>query len=237
MSRANSIRSERVSEHERLDEQRLRLLVESVRDYAIFMVDPAGRVVSWNRGAQRIKGYTEEEILGRHFSVFYTPEDLTRDWPAQELERAKRHGSFEDPGWRLRKDGDRFWAHVLITAVHDEDGELVGFAEVTRDMTERREAQIAAFHDITERRRAAEELSERERPLRAVLDVLPLPVFIAEASGQLSMVNAAFRAFWGEDLVTPSSTAEYGAFRGWWPDTGKRLDAHPTSTTCSSRSS
>jgi len=115
-----------------------RLLVESVQDYAIFMLDPAGRVVSWNGGAARNTGYAEHEIVGRHFSAFY-PEDVARGgWPEKELEIALREGRFEDEGWRVRKDGTRFWASVVITVLRDPDGRHRGFAKVTRDLTERR---------------------------------------------------------------------------------------------------
>ena len=133
--------------HRRADSEaaeRYRLLVEGVKDYAIFMLDPEGRIVSWNSGAQRLKGYEEREILGRHFSVFYTAEDRARDHPANELAHAREHGSYGEEGWRLRKDGSRFWANVLITALWDEDGELRGYAKVTRDVTERRAAESRA---------------------------------------------------------------------------------------------
>jgi PAS domain S-box-containing protein len=118
-----------------------RLLVETVRDYAIFALDPEGRIVTWNNGAQRIKGYAASEIIGRHFSVFYPPEDVAADKPGWELREATAVGQVEDEGWRVRKDGTRFWANVLITALRDEDGTLVGFAKVTRDLTERRAAE------------------------------------------------------------------------------------------------
>src|SRR5215212_9317980 len=118
-----------------------RLLVESVRDYAIFALDPAGYILSWNLGAERLKGYTVDEILGKHFSIFYPPEDIARGKPPWELEVAAREGRLEDEGWRLRKDGTRFWANVIITALRNEDGELVGFAKVTRDLTERRASE------------------------------------------------------------------------------------------------
>jgi PAS domain S-box-containing protein len=116
-----------------------RLLVESVRDYAIFMLDPEGYIRSWNTGARHIKGYTAQEIIGRHFSIFYTQDALDRRHPWYELEVAEREGRFEEEGWRLRKDGSRFWANVVITAVRDEAGVLIGFAKVTRDLTERQE--------------------------------------------------------------------------------------------------
>jgi PAS domain S-box-containing protein len=122
----------------RVSEERFRLLVESVRDYAIFMLDPDGMVRSWNAGAQAIKGYAPEEIIGRHFSAFYTPQDREAGRPAKGLQAAIAHGRTEDEGWRVRKDGTTFWANVVITAVRDRAGELIGFAKVTRDMTERR---------------------------------------------------------------------------------------------------
>jgi PAS domain S-box-containing protein len=132
--------SERRENEERLreSEERFRLLVENVQDYAIFMLDPEGRVMSWNRGARRIKGYEAAEIIGKHFSVFYPPEATARDWPATELKEAARTGHFEDEGWRLRKDGTRFWANVVITALRDADGRLRGYSKITRDLSERR---------------------------------------------------------------------------------------------------
>ena len=122
----------------RRSEERFRLLVEGVRDYAIFMLDTEGNVASWNEGAQLNKGYAAEEIIGRHFSTFYPPEVVESGWPQHELKLALERGSFEDEGWRLRKDGSRFWASVVITALHDADGRHIGFAKVTRDLTERR---------------------------------------------------------------------------------------------------
>jgi PAS domain S-box-containing protein len=123
----------------RRTEARFRLLVEAVEDYAIFMLDPTGRVSSWNAGAQRSQGYAAHEIIGQHFRVFYPPEQQQRRHPEHELEVAVRDGRYEEEGWRIRKDGSRFWASVTITAVRDPDGELVGFAKVTRDTSERRE--------------------------------------------------------------------------------------------------
>ncbi|HEX9936108.1 MAG TPA: PAS domain S-box protein [Longimicrobium sp.] len=124
----------------RESEERFRLLVQSVKDYAIFLLDPEGYVNSWNDGAARIKQYTQQEIVGRHFSLFYPPEDSGK--PAWMLNEARREGRVEDEGWRVRKDGTRFWADVVITALRDPRGELVGFAKVTRDLTERREAEL-----------------------------------------------------------------------------------------------
>ena len=123
-------------------ERRFRILVEGVTDYAIFMLDPEGRVTNWNAGAQRIKGYIPEEIIGEHFSRFYTPEDLASELPRRALDTALKTGRYEAEGWRVRKDGSRFWASVVLEAVRDVAGELVGFAKVTRDMSEKREAQL-----------------------------------------------------------------------------------------------
>ena len=125
-------------------EERFRLLVESVKDYAIFMLDANGQVVTWNAGAQRIKGYSAGEIIGKHFSVFYPIEDVIAGKCERELEIAAREGRFEDEGWRVRKDGTLMWANVVITALRSpDDGTLFGFAKVTRDLSERRKAEAA----------------------------------------------------------------------------------------------
>jgi len=129
----------------RQSEEKFRLLVEGVRDYAIFMLDPQGHVISWNLGAQINKGYAAEEIIGKHFSIFYPQDKIDEGWPRTELEYALRDGRFEDEGWRLRKDGSRFWANVVITALRDEQGRHRGFAKVTRDLTERR--RVDALED------------------------------------------------------------------------------------------
>ncbi len=131
----------------RASEERFRLLVQSVRDYAIFMLDPQGIVASWNEGARSIKGYRDYEIIGRHFSTFYGPEDVANGKPAWELREAIAKGSFEDEGWRYRKDGTRLWANVIITAIRNPAGELIGFARVTRDLTERRASEERALAD------------------------------------------------------------------------------------------
>jgi PAS domain S-box-containing protein len=141
----------------RESEERFRLLVQGVRDYAIFMLDPEGRITTWNDGAQRIKGYSADEIIGKHFSIFYTQEDLDTRKPARELEIATRTGVYEEEGWRVRKDGSRFWASVVITALRRADGSLAGFGKVTRDLTERRAAQERSLEAA--RRVAAEEAS------------------------------------------------------------------------------
>ena len=118
-----------------------RLLVDSVKDYAIVMLDPEGYVASWNAGAERIKGYRPEEIVGRHFSAFYPPEAVQRGLPERELKVAAKEGRFEDEGWRVRKDGKQFWASVILTALREKDGTLRGFGKVTRNLTERKQTE------------------------------------------------------------------------------------------------
>lgn len=137
------------------------LLIESVRDYAIFVLDPGGHVATWNIGAERLKGYTPQEIIGSHFSKFYPPEDIESRKPWWELEVATRDGRVEDEGWRIKKDGSRFWANVVITALRDESGTLVGFAKVTRDLTERRRSELKAIEDA--RRLAESQASNRAK--------------------------------------------------------------------------
>jgi PAS domain S-box-containing protein len=127
-------------------EQRFRMLVQGVRDYAIYMLDPEGRVKNWNSGAAAIKGYSEAEIVGQHFSRFYTEEDRAAGMPARALETALREGKYENEAWRVRKDGTRFWASVLIDPIFDESGQLTGFAKVTRDITEKKRAQEELEH-------------------------------------------------------------------------------------------
>jgi PAS domain S-box-containing protein len=122
-------------------EDPFKLLAQSIVDYAIYMLDSKGQVSSWNVGAERIKGYSAEEIVGKHFSSFYTEEDRNAGVPQRVLETAAREGKFEGEGWRVRKDGSRFWASVVVDAIRDEDGKLIGFAKITRDMTEKREIQ------------------------------------------------------------------------------------------------
>ncbi|HEY4015832.1 MAG TPA: PAS domain S-box protein [Polyangiaceae bacterium] len=149
--------AERVSQEAqaqlRWSEAKFHQLVDAISDYAIFMLDSTGRVASWNPGVEKIKGYTEEEILGQHLSIFYTPEDRAAGKPDKILETVRREGRFEDESWRVRKDGSRFWANVVITALRDEKGELTGFAKVTRDLTARRAAEE------NERRLAQEQLA------------------------------------------------------------------------------
>jgi PAS domain S-box-containing protein len=123
-------------------EQRFRMLVQGVHDYAIYMLDTEGRVTNWNTGAAKIKGYAEDEIVGQHFSRFYTPEDRARGEPQRAMETALREGKYEKEAWRMRKDGSRFWASVVLDPIYDTNGTLIGFAKVTRDITERRKAAL-----------------------------------------------------------------------------------------------
>jgi PAS domain S-box-containing protein len=160
-AQAEDVTASRLVLHElRASEERFRLLVEGVSDYAIFMLDPGGHVTTWNTGAERMKGYSAEEIVGRHFRVFYPKEAQDRRHPEHELEIAVREGRYEEEGRRIRKDGSSFWANVLITALFDSKRNLVGFGKVTRDVTERRRSEDA-------RERAAVELSTAVDQLRA----------------------------------------------------------------------
>lgn len=150
----------------RENEAPFRLLVEAVQDYAIFILNPEGYISTWNIGAERIKGYKAEEIMGRHFSCFYPEEDVRNGKPQQELVVAAREGRFEDEGWRLRKDGSRFWANVIITAIKDDSAKLLGFAKITRDVTERMQTQKALEQEIVERRDAERRFQDSEKSLR-----------------------------------------------------------------------
>jgi PAS domain S-box-containing protein len=156
--------------------EQLALLVESVQDYAIFMLDPDGVVITWNRGAERINGYRADEIIGRHFSTFYTPDAIARDHPAHELEVAVKEGRFEEEGWRVRKDGSRLWANVVITALFDADGDHVGFGKVTRDLTERRAMQEELMRSNADLQRfaaiAAHDLAEPLRTIGGFADLI-----------------------------------------------------------------
>jgi PAS domain S-box-containing protein len=151
-------------EHEeslRYSEERFRLMVEGVRDYGIFMLDPNGIILTWNAGAERINGYTADEITGKHFSIFYPQDAIDSGWPQHELQIATETGRYQEEGWRLRKDGSRFWANVTITALRDEQGRLRGFAKLTRDLTDRRHAEALEAHG-TQR----DEMLEAERAAR-----------------------------------------------------------------------
>ena len=173
----------------RESEERFRLLVEGVRDYAIFMLDPEGRVITWNRGAERIKGYRSDDILGRHFSAFYTEADIERGHPAAELRIAAAEGSYEERGLRVRKDGSRFWANVVITALRDQNGNIRGFAKVTRDITERVEAE-------ERERMLLREQVTREQYSR-ILESISDAFFAVDETWRFTYVNRRAEELWG----------------------------------------
>ena len=181
-----------------------RKLVESVNDYAIFLLDPKGHVVSWNPGAQNIKGYEAAEILGRHFSIFYPEEARARRWPDTELEIARAKGRVEDEGWRLRKDGTPFWASVVITALHDDDGNIRGFAKITRD--------------LSERRRQEELLRQSEQRFRMLVEaVKDYAIFMLDPEGRVISWNA------GAERITGYARAEIIGrhFSLFYPEDGR----------------
>jgi PAS domain S-box-containing protein len=183
------------------DARQLALLVDQAVDYAIFMLDTAGRIRTWNPGAERMKGYTREEIVGKHFSVFYTAEDIARDHPHHELEVAVREGRYAEEGWRVRRDGSRFWASIVITAVHDETGELAGFGKVSRDLTARRLEEEAVRARAHELEAANKQLVEYRR---LVTTVRGYAIFMLDTEGYVRSWNAGARLLKGyssEEIV------------------------------------
>jgi PAS domain S-box-containing protein len=184
-----------VEENLRRSEERFRFLVEGAKDYAIFMLDPQGYIASWNPGAERIKGYSAQEIIGQHFSTFYPQEALDRGWPAHELKVAAAEGRFEDEGWRVRKDGTQFWANVVITALKDERANLLGFSKITRDLTARKQAEEDARRLVEETtaRRVAEEnarlVQEQRERLHVTLASIGDAVISTDAEGRVDFLN------------------------------------------------
>ncbi|MGH6648896.1 PAS domain S-box protein [Aquabacterium sp.] len=188
------------SSHELVGQEveRLALFVSSITDYAIYMLTPTGEVASWNAGAQRFKGYTAQEIIGHHFSRFYTDEDRAAGVPVRALEEARHRGRFEAEGWRVRQDGSRFWAHVIIDAIRDEHGVLVGFAKVTRD--------------ITKQKVAADQLRDSERRFRILVQgVTDYAIYMISPSGEITNWNAGARRIKGfeQDEVVGTNFARF----------------------------
>jgi PAS domain S-box-containing protein len=178
----------------RFGEDRFRLLVEAVRDYAIFMLDPEGRILTWNAGAERIKGYRAEEAIGKHFSIFYPPEDIHAGKTEKELEIARQEGRFEEEGWRVRKDGSRFWADVVITALRDEAGRLYGFGKVTRDLTERK------LNEEILRRSLAQLEEEIHSRIEAENSAREAEASVRDLSGRLLLLQDEERRRLGREL-------------------------------------
>jgi len=173
----------RAEEALRESERRLRMHVEGVKDYAIFMLDPDGRISSWNAGAERLKGYRAEEIIGHPFSQFYPPEDLESGKPGRALKAAATEGRFQDEGWRIRKDGSRFWASVTLTALRDASGAVLGYSKITRDLTERKTAEEALRHS--------------EAQLRAIFEHSPDAIIGVDSQGKIIEVNGQVERFFG----------------------------------------
>lgn len=165
-----------------------RLLVNSIQDYAIFFLDASGYVASWNKGAQKLKGYKADEIIGKHFSVFYTSKDIKANRPARNLADCLKNGHAEDEGWRIKRDGSRFWADVIITSIHDDDGELVGYAKVTRDLTARKRQEDAL-------RKANDKLQRHQIELEGLNSAKD--EFISVASHQLRTPATGVKQFLG----------------------------------------
>jgi PAS domain S-box-containing protein len=187
----------------RQSEERFRLLVEGTKDYAIFLLDPQGNVSSWNPGAERFKGWKAEEIIGQHFSKFYPQEALDRGWPDHELRVAAQEGRFEDEGWRVRKDGSQFWANVIITALKDDQGNLLGFSKITRDLTQRKQAEEDARRLAAEQaaRQAAEANAEvirsQREQFRITLESIGDAVIATDAQANVTLLNSVAQALTG----------------------------------------
>jgi PAS domain S-box-containing protein len=158
-------------------EDRYKLLVDAITDYAIYMLDRQGNIVSWNAGASRFKGYEAKEVLGTHFSRFYRSDDRDRGLPSLALKYAAEEGRFEGEGWRVRKDGSEFWAHVIVDPIRDNGGDLIGFAKITRDLTERKQAE--------------EQLRKTEQQFRLLVQgVTDYAIYMMDADGHVSSWNA-----------------------------------------------
>lgn len=196
--------------HAVADAESLRLLIDSTTDYAIFLLDPDGHVLSWNAGAERMQGYRPQEIIGRHFATFYTDEANQRRWPQQELEYASRDGRFEDEGWRVRKDGTLFWANVVITALRDQNGKLVGYGKVSRDLSERRRSEQA--------------LRESEERMRLIIEsTVDYAIFMLDPQGCVASWNPGaqrIKGYRAEEIIGKHFSVFYPeeVARSGWPE-------------------
>lgn len=191
MMRSALLQSEFKTEQLEQSEQRLRLMITGVKDYATYMLSPEGYVKTWNEGAQRIKGYTDEEIIGKHYSIFFTVEDIKNRMPWKALQRAVTQGRAQDEGWRLRKNGEMFWARVTIVPVYDEKGKLIGFTKLTRDLSKYRESNEA--------------LRKSEAKFRKLFDSNIIGIFIGNMGGVIQDANDAYLRLIGyskEDLLS-----------------------------------
>jgi two-component system, LuxR family, sensor kinase FixL len=215
-----------------VNDELFRMMIETVTDYAIFMLDPQGNVVSWNAGAARIKGYTSDEVVGQNLSIFYPPEEVSSGKPQKLLSLAIRDGRIEDDGWRVRKDGTRFWAHVVITPMFETGGNLLGFSKITRDLTAQKQTDDAL-------RKSEQRVRELVAELEAALDTLPIPIFRAHDPECLHMTgNRAAEAFLRiprgaeASLSAPDGVrpAHFKAFRG-----GCELKSREMPTQCAAR--
>ncbi len=199
---------EHAERSQRRSEQHFDQLVAGVRDYAIFLLDAQGNVQTWNAGAERIKGYRPDEIVGQHFSRFYPKEAVSSGWPAHELEVAAATGRFEDEGWRVRQDGTRFWANVVITALRDEKGGVRGFLKITRDLTDRKEAE--------------EKLRLSEERFRLMVEgVKDYAIFMLDPEGRVATWNAGaerLKGYTAEEIIGRHFSTFYPpevVARGW----------------------
>lgn len=192
------IQRKRAEEALKESEERFRLLIENVKDYAIFMLDTSGNIVSWNIGAERIKGYRAEEIIGAHFSCFYPDEDIALGKPEKHLQICQEQGQLEEEGWRVRQDGSRLWANVILTALRDQDGKLRGFSKITRD--------------ITERQRAEEALRESEERLQAILDNSTALIYVKDTQGKYILINDWYSTLFHLDKEEVKGKTDYNIF-------------------------
>ncbi|HZU37105.1 MAG TPA: PAS domain S-box protein, partial [Gemmataceae bacterium] len=221
----------------RQSEEHFTQLVANVRDYAIFMLNAQGYVLTWNAGAERIKGYQAHEIIGQHFSRFYPKEVADRGWPAEELRRAAADGRIEDEGWRVRKDGSQFWANVVITALRDQSGQLRGFLKITRDLTDRKLAEenarrllqeeaarkAAEASALTAQRAQAEERRQREQ-LHVTLSSIGDGVIVTDRDGLITFINPVAVQLSGWQLDEATGQPLESVFRVFHEETRQPLE-------------